>query len=40
MNHIAHSEAMKVAKGVETNLRERLEDGELIRQKLEGENKK
>lgn len=40
MNHLAHSESTKVAKGLEASLRERLEDGELIRQKLEGEIRK
>ncbi|THH00808.1 hypothetical protein EW145_g7028 [Phellinidium pouzarii] len=35
MNHVAHSEATRVAKGAETQLRSRIADGELIREKLD-----
>ncbi|KAH8110185.1 hypothetical protein DFH11DRAFT_1622725, partial [Phellopilus nigrolimitatus] len=37
MNHIAHSEATKVAKGAEQQLRSRLADGDLIREKLDSD---
>ncbi|KAI5122837.1 hypothetical protein M0805_003132 [Coniferiporia weirii] len=37
MNHVAHSEATRVAKGAETQLRSRIADGELIREKLDGD---
>ncbi|TDL20315.1 hypothetical protein BD410DRAFT_805110 [Rickenella mellea] len=34
MNHLAHSEAIKMAKGVETNLRLRLDDGDKFENEL------
>ncbi|KAI0646283.1 hypothetical protein C8Q79DRAFT_1000659 [Trametes meyenii] len=37
VNHVAHSEATRIAKNVETNLRERLEDVHHEKEKLEAE---
>lgn len=37
MNHVAHSEAARVAKGTEQSLRSRLQDGDLIRMNLSEE---
>ncbi|OCB86990.1 hypothetical protein A7U60_g5962 [Sanghuangporus baumii] len=35
MNHLAHSEASRVSKGAEAQLRARIADGELVREKLD-----
>lgn len=40
MNHVAHSEAARVARGAESTLRACLADGDLIRQNLVDENRK
>ncbi|KAI0746742.1 hypothetical protein C8Q80DRAFT_1121487 [Daedaleopsis nitida] len=37
VNHVAHSEATRVAKAVESHLRERLEQAELEKEKMEAE---
>lgn len=37
VNHVAHSEATRMAKNVEANLRERLEDAQNEKEKLEAE---
>ncbi|KAI0777658.1 hypothetical protein BD413DRAFT_466872 [Trametes elegans] len=37
VNHVAHSEATRMAKNVESNLRERLEDAQHEKEKLEAE---
>ena len=40
MNHVAHSEASKVARATEANLKEKLDDLEMTNQKLEAELRK
>ncbi|EJD07786.1 uncharacterized protein FOMMEDRAFT_25065 [Fomitiporia mediterranea MF3/22] len=40
MNHLAHSEASRVAKGAEAQLRARIADGELVREKLDADLRK
>ena len=37
VNHVAHSEATRIAKTVESHLRERLEQSELEKEKMEAE---
>ncbi|KAF7313906.1 RING-type domain-containing protein [Mycena chlorophos] len=40
MNHVAHSEASRVAKSIEANLKTKLDDAELVNSKLDAELKR